>query len=187
MAAQLILRDRLNNPSKLPHERLFRWAVFINAGTPLDVFQVSDVEVKDGVAESGAPKEAHQMLLRPSNTRVRKGTERHPDYDPQSIKRELMALQTRQLADGRLFMTDGKMGIARYDGIIQGYLIDIPTLHVRSPAVNDRHEGGLGLLELCEPALVKEFYHNHDHDFPRGHAEMKKVAKLIRETAESAY
>lgn len=160
LASQLIIRDWMNNPSKLPHERLFKWAVFINAGTPLEVFRISDVEVKESVVEDGAPEEAHEMLLRPSNIRVRKGNERHPDYDPGSIKRELMALKTRQLADGRLFMEDGEMGIARYDGIIQGPLIDIPTLHVRSPTAKDRHEGGLGLLELCEPTLVKEMYHN---------------------------
>jgi hypothetical protein len=107
------------------------------------------------------------------------------DYDPQQLKRELTALHTRRLADGRIFMTDGTTGIAKYEGIIQGSLIDVPTLHVRSPTASNRH-WGMGLKDLCESSLTMEFLHDHDHDFPRGHAEMKKVTALIRETAERA-
>ncbi|KAL2006064.1 hypothetical protein VTN00DRAFT_9718 [Thermoascus crustaceus] len=166
LAAQLIIRDSLENPWKLSHERVFRWAVFINGATPIE--------------------EAAAILLRPSNIRVRKGLEkRHPDYNPAQIQKDLLALQTRQLVDGRHFMTGGAMGITRYDARVQGTLIDIPTLHVRSPTEKNRHLG-LGLMEMCEPSLVKEFFHQYDHDFPRGHLEMKTIAELIRETAEMA-
>ncbi|KAK2872002.1 hypothetical protein FQN49_002638 [Arthroderma sp. PD_2] len=148
LATQLLIRDRREHPSKLPHERIFRWAVFINAGTPLDVFDISDAVVLDGVIEESAPKEAHQILLRPSNVRVREDeAKRHPDYDPKQIKAQLENLKTRQLVDSRLFMTNGVKGIARYDGIIQGPLIDIATLHIRSPTATNRH-WGLGLMEL---------------------------------------
>lgn len=117
---------------------------------------------------------------------VRQGTgKRHPDYDPAQIQKELSTLKIRQLADGRLFMTDGVMGVARYDAGIQGTLIDIPTLHVRSPTTKNRH-WGLELMEMCEPPRVKGFFHQYDHGFPRGHLEMKKIAELIRETAEMA-
>ncbi|WEW58675.1 hypothetical protein PRK78_004143 [Emydomyces testavorans] len=183
LAAQLLIRDFKENPWKLPHERVFRWAVFVNGATPLEIFQLSDVVAKEGVIkESAAEREVADIFLRPSNTRIRKGTERHPDYDPEEIRRNIMALQTRQLLDGRLFMTDGTMGIARCDAAVQGTLIDIPTLHIRCPTAENRHLG-LELMELCEPSLVKEFFHNHDHDFPRGHSEMKKMAELIREMA----
>jgi hypothetical protein len=37
--AQLLIRDRQKNPTRLTQERLFRWAVFINGGTPLEVFK----------------------------------------------------------------------------------------------------------------------------------------------------
>jgi hypothetical protein len=70
LGAQLLIRDRQRNPTRLPHERLFRWAVFINGGTPLEVFRVADAKVRDGVVEESAPKEAHQMLLRPSNVSI---------------------------------------------------------------------------------------------------------------------
>ncbi|EFR04189.1 hypothetical protein MGYG_07196 [Nannizzia gypsea CBS 118893] len=186
LAGQLLIRDRRNNPSRLPYERIFRWAVFINAGTPLEVFKISEMDVCAGVIEESAPKEAHQILLRPSNIRVREEeAKRHPDYDPEQIKLQLGKLKTRQLADSRLFMTDGITGIARYDGIIQGALIDIATLHVRSPTATNRH-WGLGLMEMCEPAMMMEFLHDHGHDFPRGYADMKKVARLIRELSEMA-
>lgn len=186
LAAQLLLKDAQENPTKLPHERIFRWAIFINGGTPLDVFDISDADILNGVVLDSAPQEAIEMLIQPSNTRVREGSERHhPEHDPKELLKEMSALKTRQLADGRIFMTDGKMGIARFDGLVQGALIDIPTLNVWNPNVANKH-WGQGLLELCEPGLVREHHHNHNHDFPRGHGEMKKIAKLIREVSEMA-
>lgn len=122
LAAQLIIRDSRENPWKLSHERVFRGAVFINGATPIEVFRLSDVEANEGmVEESELIKEAAAILLRPSNIRVRKGLEkRHPDYNPARIQKDLLALQTRQLVDGRHFMTDGVMGITRYDARVQG-------------------------------------------------------------------
>ncbi|KKA19835.1 hypothetical protein T310_6159 [Rasamsonia emersonii CBS 393.64] len=181
LAAQLIIRDIRENPWKLSHERVFRWAVFINGGTPLDVFRLSDVEAKEGVieaAESEPVKEAAAIFLRPSNVRVRQETDKqHPDYDPTQIKKDLKALQTRQLVDGRLFMTNGVMVITRYNAAIQGRLIDISTLHVRSPTVKNRH-WGLELMELCEQSLVREFFHQYDHDFPRGRTENEEDCRV---------
>ncbi|PGH20082.1 hypothetical protein AJ80_03732 [Polytolypa hystricis UAMH7299] len=186
LAAQLLIRDLRENPWKLPHERIFRWAVFINGGTPLEVFYTSGVLAKEGaIYESAAAKEAAAIFLRPSNIRARKGTERHPDYDPMQIMRDLKALQTRQLSDSRLFMTDGVMGFSRYDADVQGTLIDIPTLHIRNPT--DKNPNlGLKLMEMCDQSLVTEFFHGHDHDFPRGYTEMKKIAQMIREVSERA-
>ncbi|KMP01340.1 hypothetical protein CIRG_01481 [Coccidioides immitis RMSCC 2394] len=172
------------NPWKLPHERILRWAAFINGATPLEIFRLSDVEARVGIVDDSAPeRELKEIFLRPSNIRVRKENERHPGYDPEELRRNIMALETRQLADGRLFMTDGRMGGPRYEAAVQGSLIDIPTLHVQCPTVDNRH-GGLELMKLCEPSLVREFFfHSHGHDFPRGHYEMK-IAELIREVAE---
>lgn len=153
-------------------------------GTPLEAFRLSDVDCLEGTIQESEPaKEAASILLRPSNIRVRKGTERHPEYDSEKIQAEIAALQTRQLADGRLFMTDGTFGVPRYDSAAQGVLIDIPTLHVRSPTAENVH-WGLALLELCERSSAKEFFHEYDHDFPRGRVEIKKIAEMIRETAE---
>lgn len=185
LASQLLIRHAQKNPFSLPHERVFRWAVFINGGTPLDAFRLSDVKVLDGaVCESEPAKEAAAILLRPSNIRVRKGTERHPEYDSKKIQETIAALQTRQLADGRLCMTDGTFGVSRYSMAAQGILIDIPTLHVRSATAENIH-WGLELLKLCEPLLVREVFHDHDHDFPRGRVEIQKIAEMIRETAET--
>jgi hypothetical protein len=184
LAAQLIIRDAKRKPWAFSHERIFRWAVFINGGTPLEAFQLNEVNLLEGVVEGSEPaKEAAAIFLRPSNIRIRKDTERHPEYDSAKLQAEIAALQTRKLADGRLFMTDGICGVTRYDSTAQGILIDIPTLHVRCPTVENIH-WGLALLKLCEPLLVREFLHNFDHDFPRGHIEMRKIAELIREIAE---
>ncbi|EAS36038.3 uncharacterized protein CIMG_01392 [Coccidioides immitis RS] len=184
LIAQLLIRHFRENPWKLPHERILRWAAFINGATPLEIFRLSDVEARVGIVDDSAPeRELKEIFLRPSNIRVRKENERHPGYDPEELRRNIMALETRQLADGRLFMTDGRMGGPRYEAAVQGSLIDIPTLHVQCPTVDNRH-GGLELMKLCEPSLVREFFfHSHGHDFPRGHYEMK-IAELIREVAE---
>ncbi|KAL1984583.1 hypothetical protein VTN96DRAFT_8885 [Rasamsonia emersonii] len=188
LAAQVIIRDALENPFKMADERPFRFAVFINGVTPLRVFSLADEKLQEDVTIEDSPivKEASALLLRDSATRVRKGKALFPDdHDPAAVKEELNALQTKMLADGRLCFTDGTYGITRYDADIDGVLIDMPTLHVRCPEEKDVHHG-LHMTKLCNPDLLTEYHHHHGEDFPRGHAEMKKIAQLIRETAERA-
>lgn len=102
------------------------------------------------------------------------------------MRREAASLQTRLLADGTPFLTDGVFGMTRFDPALHGTLIDIPTLHVRCADDGDVHSTGKQLLKLCDPGQVREFHHQYGHDFPRGHVQMKKIAQLIRETAEAA-
>lgn len=184
VAAQLLIRDARTYPWKLAHERVFRWAVFINGGSPIEAFRLAKANLQDIVVEaSNTVNEALSVYLRGSNTRARKGDEQNPNFEADRMEKAMMSLQTKLLADGRVYLTDGAMGIARYDGTLQGTLIDVPTLHVRCPAEEDRHHG-LHLVEMCEPALVKEYHHRYGHDFPRGRAEMNAIAQLIRETSE---
>ena len=185
-AAQLLIRDAKNHPWKLPHERVFPWAVFINGGSPIEVFHLTEAEATDGVIESSEEvQKALSVFVRHSNTRARKGDQNDPDFDPERLKKLLSLLQIKQLVDGRLFLTDGEYGMTRYDGGVQGSLIDVPTLHVRCPSEENRHHG-LHLLEMCEKSCVVEYHHTHGHDFPRGRAQMKQIANLIRDTAERA-
>ena len=130
-------------------------------------------------------QEASALLIRDSATRQRKNKNQFDDHDPAAIKAELMALETKSLEDGRLCLSDGKYGITRYDSKIDGILIDIPTLHVRCPEEIDFHHG-LHMTQLCDPDTSTEYHHHNGEDFPRGHMEMKKIAQLIRETAERA-
>jgi hypothetical protein len=186
LAAQIIIRNALENPFSLPDERPLRFAVFINGVTPLKVFPIEDGTFTEMTMENSALiKEASSLLLRDSATRVRKNKNEFEDYDPAAIKAELMALETKTLTDGRLCLSDGKYGITRYDSGIDGNLMDIPTLHVRCAEEEDFHHG-LHMTQLCEPDQSTEYHHHNGEDFPRGHAEMKKIAQLIRETAERA-
>jgi hypothetical protein len=189
LAAQLIIKDMQDHPFKLPHERPFRFAIFINGASPLHVFKCTDAELNAGPDEdvevSSLVQEATSIFLRPSAVR-KKG--QFAEEDQPDVNRMLYLLATlkeKRLADGTRFLTDGEHGLTRYNAAGSRILIDIPTLHVRSPIEDDRHHG-LHLMEMCEPTTRKEFHHMYGHDFPRGRAEMKKIAELIRLIAETA-
>ncbi|KAH8815398.1 hypothetical protein F5884DRAFT_177103 [Xylogone sp. PMI_703] len=198
LAAQLIIKDAQQNPFKLPHERPFRFAIFINGASPIHVFKVDDMDLapatEQDVDVSSMIQEAASMFLRPSALRKKKGQygfteqdssddEDQPDID--YMMKMLASLKGQRLEDGTPFLSDGEHGITRFNALHSDILIDIPTLHVRSPVEEDRHHG-LHLMEMSEPSLAREFHHKYGHDFPRGRAEMKKIASLIRQTAESA-
>ncbi|KAH8703345.1 serine hydrolase-domain-containing protein [Talaromyces proteolyticus] len=186
LAAQIIIRDALENPFRLPGDRPFRFATFINGVTPLKVFPINDAEFTEMTMQNSTLiREASALLLRDSATRVRKSKSHFDDHDPAAIKAELMALETKTLTDGRLCLSDGRYGITRYDSDIDGILIDIPTLHVRCPEEQDFHHGQ-HMTQLCDPEQSMQFHHHNGEDFPRGHAEMKKIAQMIRELAEKA-
>ena len=168
-------------------EPLFRFAVFINGGTPLKVFPLGEEEILPGAeASEELERELQTTFLRPSNLRARKGDNRE-DAEAAIVarKKEIEKVSTGRLADGRSFLADGDFGVTRYEGGLDGALIDVPTLHVR--CLNEENADlGLNLLGLCEPSLVTEHYHPFGHDFPRGQEEMKKIARVIEELAESA-
>lgn len=143
----------------------------------LDVDTVTDPVVKEALDE----------FLRPSATRARKSFHKAADIpDAEAIKKEVLSLQTRLLADGTPFFTDGVLGMARYDVKFHGTLVDMPTLHVRCPESGDAHNNGAHTLALCTPELAKEIHHLFRHDFPRGHALLKKISTMFREIADAA-
>ncbi|RFU81710.1 hypothetical protein TARUN_495 [Trichoderma arundinaceum] len=182
-AAQAIIRHSQRDPST----PLFRFAIFINGGTPLKVFSLSEDKAEVEVLDSTAPnKELKDLFLRPSNMRVRKGDSRkEAEKAIESRKKEIKAVQTGKLIDGRYFLTDGKYGVTRYGSTEDGPLIDIPTLHIRCVSEDDDNMG-LNLLNLCNPDLAREHHHPFGHDFPRGQDEIRKIAQKIIELAEFA-
>ncbi|UKZ52829.1 hypothetical protein TrVGV298_006616 [Trichoderma virens] len=167
-------------------EPLFRFAVFINGGTPLKAFSLNEEKVLVDVVDTTVlDKELEDTYLRPSNMRVRKGDSREEaEKAIESRKKEIKAVKTGMLADGRYCLTDGKLGLTRY-GAEDGPLIDIPSLHIRCPNEDDA-DLGLNLLNLCNPELAREHHHPFGHDFPRGQDEMRKIAERIMEVAELA-
>lgn len=182
-AAQAIIRHSQRDAA----EPLFRFAVFINGATPLKTFSLSEEKVSVDIADTTAlDKELENTYLRPSNMRVRKGDNREEaEKAIESRKKEIKAVQTGRLTDGRYCLTDGKLGLTRY-GVEDGPLIDIPSLHIRCPNEDDA-DLGLNLLNLCNPELVRQHHHPFGHDFPRGQDEMRKIAEKIAEMAEFAY
>ncbi|OIW27859.1 hypothetical protein CONLIGDRAFT_716264 [Coniochaeta ligniaria NRRL 30616] len=182
-AAQTIIRHSLTDAA----EPLFRFAIFINGGTPLKVFDLDKEEIAEGAeASPELERELQSTFLRPSNLRARKGDNRaEAEAAIASRKKEIAAATTGRLADGRSFLTDGEFGVTRYEGRLDGALIEVPTLHVRCLA-EDNPDLGLNLLELCDPAVVREHYHPFGHDFPGGQDEMRKIAQAIADLAASA-
>lgn len=192
LAAQVICSDAEKFPFKSPVERPFRFACFVNAISPLKVFRLEDVDVQEGALDvdtvtDPVVKEALDEFLRPSATRARKSFHKAADIpDADAIRKEVLSLQTRLLADGTPFFTDGVLGMGRYDVKLHGRLIDMPTLHVRCPESGDAHNNGAHTLALSTPELAKEIHHPFGHDFPRGHALLKKISTMFREIADAA-
>ncbi|KAK5988352.1 hypothetical protein PT974_12503 [Cladobotryum mycophilum] len=188
LAAQLIIKDCLANPFALPHERPFRFAIFINAASPLNCF---DMETVDGTVSedtgvtAAIMKEASSMFLRPSAVRKKAGVDEADQPDLESLQNALQRLRGVVLPDGTPAFTDGVHGLTRFNEGCDDILIDIPTLHIRCKQEEDRHHGK-HLYEMSEPSTAKEFHHGYGHDFPRGRIEIKKIAQLIRDTAELA-
>jgi len=179
LASQVIMRCARENPYDPPP---FRFAVFINGATPIRAFPIEKLKMSaHNVQIPTLTEEVTSALLRKSNLKGMKGQK---ETEKPTFKLEDMALETMMAENGRLFLTDGEIGIWRYDAAYDGIEIDIPTLHVRD--LGDEPDQGLELLKLCDGSHAKEYYHIHGHDFPRGYAEMTTIAKLIRATAELA-
>lgn len=189
LAAEIIIRDQIANPFKLPSERPFRFAIFINGASPLKVFRLEDEAVSDDEVDcSDMTSEAENMFLRPSAIRHKDGVSAEDQADHEAMLAELQRCTGRMLMDGQHFISDGEYGLCRHE-LREGDdpLIDIPTLHIRSTDEDhiDPHHG-LHLLGICDQSCATEFHHAYGHDFPRGRREMKKIAQLIRETAEES-
>ncbi|KAB5585707.1 serine hydrolase FSH [Coniochaeta sp. 2T2.1] len=184
-AAQAMIRHSKSDAGG--SEPLFRFAVFINGGTPLKTFPLDEEQIVPGAGASAElERELQATFLRPSNLRARKGDNREEaEAAIAARKKEIDKASTGRLADGRSFLTDGEFGVTRYEGGLDGALIDVPTLHVRCPN-EENADFGLNLMRLCEPGLAREHYHPFGHDFPRGQEEMRRIARAIAELAESA-
>jgi hypothetical protein len=145
---------------------------------------MQDGEEEGDATNSEFVKEAEQILLRRSalHKKTHVAEEDQPDQD--AIVELLSKLKVRHLQDGTPVATDGIYGFTRFEEQHEQILIDVPTLHVRSPG-DELMPGQDNLLNMCDETKRLEFHHRYGHDFPRGRAEMKKIAQLIREVADS--
>ncbi|EGP82584.1 uncharacterized protein MYCGRDRAFT_97426 [Zymoseptoria tritici IPO323] len=188
LAAEMLIAQ-----DPLALEPLFRFAVFINGASPLRVFKLADVDLAQGEAgtfdASPLINEAEDMFLRPSALRHKEGVSEEDLVDQAALLATVQKFKGKVLADGTPFLSDGEHGLCRWDRSDpnEPALIDVPTLHIRSPAedVTDPHHG-LHLLSLCDKSEVREIQHEFGHDFPRGRCLMKQIASEIRNVAEQS-
>ncbi|KAF2802560.1 uncharacterized protein BDZ99DRAFT_550843 [Mytilinidion resinicola] len=166
LAAQAIIRFAVENPTATADQFPFRFAVFINCPTPIRILEMDEKVEPDIPKPEEADANLYRMLARAN-----------PLLDSNS-------LFPARLGNGRRILTDNTVGLTKADAALDGQLIKIPTLHIRCP--EDKEQFGLEAYELCEKSEARQFFHHHDHDFPRGYEEMRAIAKEIRSLAEAA-
>ncbi|KAL9122565.1 MAG: hypothetical protein Q9187_000879 [Circinaria calcarea] len=191
LAAQLIVRDLIENPKKLLSERPFRFAVFINGTTPFRIFRVKDEDILPGAGPAhDMIAEANRVLMRSSAVRKKEEVSDEDRMSHDAMLALIDGFETRTLRNGTTFISNGEYGIYRHspDESNGEPLIRIPTLHIRDPGEDeDDVNHGLNLLKLCDPTLVREFQHTYGHDFPRGRKEMKQISQLVRDIAQDSF
>jgi len=165
LAMQAIIRFAVDNPTATADQFPFRFAIFINCTTPLRIMEATETCTPDIPSDDEVDANLYRFLARAN-----------PLLDTSS-------LFTARLANGRRVMTDNTITLTKADVAYDGQLVKMPTLHIRCP--EDKEQFGKEAEQLCEKTGVRQFFHHHDHDFPRGYDEMRAIAMAIREVAES--
>jgi hypothetical protein len=190
LAAQVYLRHeshRRSQPQQTNSLPLFKFAVFCDAVTPSRLFKLEDQGVRaEPSNDTTLKEEAIRYMGIVSGLRVKAA----PQMAPQIAKRRIMdeevvakLFKAMTLSDGTSFLTDGTHCVAPFDPR-HGPLLSIPTLHIRD--LEEPRQLGLGMLEISDARLAREYHHSHRHEFPRGYTEMKDIARLIRDVADAA-
>lgn len=150
------------------------------------MFKLADVELSDETFDPTiALEQARSMFLRPSALRHKDGVSEEDQADHEKLLGLLEKLEGKMLRDGTAFLSDGEYGLTRWES--KAPLIDIPTVHIRSTAEDEKDpHHGLHLIGLCSPDEATEIHHEFGHDFPRGRLLMSKIAGAIREVAEAS-
>lgn len=165
LACQALARYAQEHPGSAAEEMPFRFAVLFNPATPSKVWEVNE-KLFPTVVDWEDPEVSNFMTLMKKN----------PLFGQTKFK-------PAELASGRKVLTDDHLAMAKFEPVWDGVPIKIPTLHVK--CAGDRPEFGPETFHLCDKDVAHEFFHSHKHDFPRGHEEMKQIARAIRSLAES--
>jgi len=166
LAMQAIIRFAVDNPTATADQFPVRFAIFINCTTPLRIFDMAEKCAPDIPTADEADASLYRMMARAN-----------PLLDSN-------ALFPARLANGRRILTDNTIGLTKADPAYDGHLVKIPTLHIRCP--DDKEQFGKEAESLCEKTGVRQYFHHHDHDFPRGYEEMRAISVAIREVAEAS-
>jgi len=167
LAAQAIIRFATDNPHATPDEYPFRFAIFINCPTPIRILEVDEMIAPDTPTEDEADAALYLMLARANPL----------------LNSSEFTFFPGKLNNGRRVLTDNTVALTKADVAMDGQLIKVPTLHIRCK--EDKPQFGLEALQLCDESIASQFFHEHDHDFPRGYDQMRSIAKAIRKISEA--
>lgn len=184
LAAQVFLRHA-GQRNKAIEPQLFKFAIFCNGLTPYRTHPLDKLDMNSLDSNDTALKEDIIQVFNSVAELRRAGAPHLKELIAQTRLSDIewvKQLEVMMLTDGTSFLTDGKFGIARFDS--RHFQLSIPTLHIRDSS--EPKHFGLGLLELCDPKLVKDFHHMQGHEFPRGYHEMEAIARLVRQVADMA-
>jgi hypothetical protein len=189
LAVQVFLEHesrRRSQPQQMNSLPLFKFAVFCNAVTPSRLFKLEDPEVR---AEPSNDTTLKDEVIRYIDIVTGFRLKAAPHMALQIAKRRIAdeefvakSFKVMALSDGTPFLTDGTNCMAPFDHR-DGPQLSIPTLHIRD--LEEPRQLGLGMLEICDTRLAREYHHSHGHEFPRGYSEMKEIARLIRDVADA--
>lgn len=200
LAAQAIIRFQQNNPNASIHEQPFKFAVFFGGPTPNEIREtyepltpLLEIDTQDKEFAMFMRMHKDNPMLKNLQINGMNGMDQlrktmgtmGAKLAPEVAKQVGATIWPAALPDGRRTLTDGKLSMYKMDAAVDGQVINkITTLHVRS--LGDYVDFGEGTYNLCDPAYARQYFHEHKHDFPRGHTQMKEIAELIRATAEDA-
>jgi len=184
LAAQVFLRHEEQRKSRQDLHPLFRFAIFCNAVTPGRILDIKGHRLIDEPTRQNVEliEEVTTYLSLISDFRMKVS----PELSTQIIKQKMMdeeffkqTLTAKTLDDGTPLLSDGKLCVMNFEP----QCISIPTLHIRD--LEEPRQFGLGLLELCNARLAKEYYHSQGHEFPRGYNTIKDIARLVLDLVEA--
>jgi hypothetical protein len=167
VAGSLLLYNQAQNPTAAP---LFKAAMFICGGVPLDVLASLGIDVTE---EARALDDASKIALQQrasSEAILRDGYERWGEgFDPFSAN-----LHESGDGDGEKKVVFG-IDVAR---IPQATKIPIPTAHVYG-AKDPRFPASVTLAQMCDEAVRRTFDHGGGHEIPRKSAVSETMAELV--------
>lgn len=164
LAASLLLYNQTLYPDSPP---LFKAAIFICGGVPLDVLASLGVDVTDEARDLDQSSKVALQQQASSEAILRDGYDRWTaGFDPFSVHAEQ--------GSGERKMVFG-IDVAR---IPREMKIAVPTVHVYG-AKDPRFPASVTLAQFCDRAVRRTFDHGGGHEIPRKREVSESIAELV--------
>jgi len=158
LASSILLYHQRYHPEQDP---LFKIAIFICGGVPINVLDDLDIYVTDEAREWDTTSKVQLMARASSDAILRDGTKRWGvGFDP-------MAKSDKSNVFG-----------INFELIPKEWLIQIPTVHVYG-ARDPRYPASITLAHFCEASVRRNFDHGGGHDIPRRAEVSEMLAELV--------